>query len=424
MFDFAPYSFDVAWSNFLHTLCAGGCLCIASEPDMVNDLSSAITAFKATLINITPTVLRTISPIPPTIETVLLSGEMPYRQNVTEWAGRVRLLNTYGPTECTFKCAFSVINSSQEGRPDIGTGVGFSTWLVDPNNNDRLAAIGAVGELYLEGPLVGQGYLSDPEKTAMTFVNNPPWLLAGSSNRAGRRGRLYKTGDLVKYKPDGRLLFVGRKDNSQLKIRGQRVEIGDVEHHVRACLDDSLPIIVDIIQPLGSDGFSLAMFVSAKNMDIGRVKKLLDGLGDRLRDVLPAFMIPSIYLPIDDIPVASTGKVDRRSLRQMGSAMSWNKIISLQSTIFSVKEYCEPSTDKEKQLSTVWAEVLGLDFGLISTTDNFLRLGGDSVAAMRAVAKAREYGLPLTVADLFRSSTLRDLARMTESKHSARKLRR
>ncbi|KAL6790347.1 hypothetical protein GGI42DRAFT_365191 [Trichoderma sp. SZMC 28013] len=414
VFDFAPYSFDVAWSNFLHTLCAGGCLCIASEPDMVNDLSSAITAFKATLINITPTVLRTVSPIPSTIETVLLSGEMPYRQNVTEWAGRVRLLNTYGPTECTFKCAFSVISPSQEGRPDIGTGVGFSTWLVDPNNSDRLAAIGAVGELYLEGPLVGQGYLSDPEKTAMAFVNNPPWLLAGSSNRAGRRGRLYKTGDLVKYKPDGRLLFVGRKDNSQLKIRGQRVEIGDVEHHVRACLDDSLPIIVDIIQPLGSDSFSLTMFVSEKNMDTGRVKKLLDGLGDKLRDVLPAFMIPSIYLPIDDIPVASTGKVDRRSLRQMGSAMSWDKILALQSTILSNKEYCEPSTDKEKQLSTVWAEVLGLDSGLISTTDNFLRLGGDSVAAMRAVAKGREYGLLLTVADLFRSSTLRDLAEMTE----------
>ncbi|PNP47772.1 hypothetical protein THARTR1_10457 [Trichoderma harzianum] len=381
---------------------------------MVNDLSSAITAFKATLINITPTVLRTISPIPPTIETVLLSGEMPYRQNVTEWAGRVRLLNTYGPTECTFKCAFSDIHPSQEGRPDIGTGVGFSTWLVDPTNHDRLAAIGSVGELYLEGPLVGQGYLSDPEKTAMGFVNNPPWLLAGSSNRAGRQGRLYKTGDLVKYKPDGRLLFVGRKDNSQLKIRGQRVEIGDVEHHVRACLDDSLPIIVDIIQPLGSDISSLAMFVSVRDLDTERVKELLDGLGDRLRDVLPGFMIPSVYLPIDDIPVASTGKVDRQSLRRMGSAMSWNEIIALQFKILSSKEYCEPCTDKEKQLSTVWAEVLDLDSSLISTTDNFLRLGGDSVAAMRAVARAREYGLSLTVADLFRSSTLRDLALITD----------
>ena len=89
--DFAPYSFDVAWSNFLHTLCAGGCICIANETDMLNDLSAAITSFKATLINVTPTVLRTINPIPSTLETVLLSGEMPYRDNITRWADKVKL---------------------------------------------------------------------------------------------------------------------------------------------------------------------------------------------------------------------------------------------------------------------------------------------------------------------------------------------
>ncbi|KAM0262608.1 hypothetical protein ACHAQJ_001653 [Trichoderma viride] len=422
VFDFAPYSFDVAWSNFLHTICAGGCLCIASEQDMVNDLSSALTAFQANMMNITPTVLTTISQIPATIETVLLSGEMPYRQNVTKWAGRVRLLNTYGPTECTFKCAFSVLSPFQEGRPDIGTGVGFSTWIVDPNNNDQLASIGSVGELYLEGPLVGQGYLSDPEKTAAAFVNDPTWLLAGSNNRAGRRGRLYKTGDLVKYKPDGRLLFVGRKDASQLKVRGQRVEIGDVEHHVRACLNDSLPIIVDVIKPLGSNSHSLAMFVLVKNTDTEQVKQLLDSLAEKLRDVLPVFMIPSIYLPIDDIPVASTGKVDRRLLRDAKSDLSWKDILALQSTILSVKKYYKPSTDAEKQLSIIWAEVLDLDPSLISTTDNFLHLGGDSIAAMRVVAKARDNRLSLTVADLFRSLTLGNLAQMAQQQTMSHKI--
>ncbi|RFU81918.1 amp-dependent synthetase ligase [Trichoderma arundinaceum] len=413
VFDFAPYSFDVAWSNFLHTLCAGGCLCIASEQDMLNDLSSAIMAFQANLINVTPTVLRTINPIPPTIETVLLSGEMPYRQNVTQWAGRVRLLNTYGPTECTFKCAFSVLELSQEGRPDIGMGVGFSTWIVDPENSHQLASIGSVGELYLEGPLVGQGYLSDPEKTAISFVNDPTWLIAGSHSRSGRRGRLYKTGDLVKYKPDGRLLFVGRKDASQFKIRGQRVEIGDVEHHVRACLNDSLPVIVDVILPLGSDNSCLAVFVLAKNSDSERVKSLLNGLAGKLQEVLPSFMIPNIYLPIDDIPVAPTGKVDRRKLREMGSALSWKEIVALQSTILSVREYCEPSNEIERELLSIWSDVLELDLSFISTTDSFLRLGGDSVAAMRVVAGAREKRLSLTVADLFRAPTLRDLAHIT-----------
>ncbi|PTB66087.1 acetyl-CoA synthetase-like protein [Trichoderma citrinoviride] len=413
VYDFAPYSFDVAWSNFLHTLCAGGCLCVAAEQDMVNDLSSSIANFSATLINITPTILRTISTIPPTLETVLLSGEMPYRQNVTDWAGRVRLLNTYGPTECTFKCAFSVLSKDLKSRPDIGVGVGFSTWVVHPDDSNCLVSVGSVGELYLEGPMVGQGYLSDQAKTAAAFISDPTWLAAGSNKHPGRRGRLYKTGDLVKYRSDGKLLFVGRKDASQLKIRGQRVEIGDVEHHVRACLDDSPPIIVDVIQPRRSETSTLVLFVLTKDTDAGQVKQRLDVLADGLRDVLPAFMIPSVYLPIDDIPVASTGKVDRRALRQMGSSLSWNEIVAWQSRLLSTGDYSKPSTDREKQLSRIWADVLNLDAGLISTTDRFLRLGGDSVAAMRVVAKARESGFSLTVADIFTGSTLGDLAQMT-----------
>ncbi|KAK5993871.1 Nonribosomal peptide synthetase GRA1 [Cladobotryum mycophilum] len=414
VFDFAPYSFDVSWSNFLHTLCAGGCLCIASEQDMLNNLSSAIRSFKVTLINITPTVLRTVSPIPPTLEIVLLSGEMPYRENITKWAGNVRLVNTYGPTECTFKAAFSTIDASEEGRPSIGRGVGFSTWIVDANDGDKLVSIGSVGELYLEGPQVGQGYLADLEQTASAFIKDPSWLLARNDGHPGRHGRLYKTGDLVKYLPDGRLLFVGRKDASQLKIRGQRVEIGDVEHHVRACLNDALQIIADVIIPRGSDTSSLALFVVVKDQDNERVKGLVDGLVERLPDILPGFMIPTIYFPVDEIPIAATGKVDRRHLRERGSALAWSEIVERQSTIMSAREYYEPSNDVERQLCQIWAEVLSLDATTISTADNFLRLGGDSIAAMRVVAAAREMGLSLTVADLFKTPILVDLAQVAK----------
>ncbi|KAK7991221.1 Nonribosomal peptide synthetase 13 [Apiospora saccharicola] len=401
VFDFAPYSFDVAWSNFLHTLCAGGCLCVASEDDMLTDLSAAITAFGATLINITPTVLRTVYPIPPSLQSVLLSGEMPYRENVTRWAGKVRLLNTYGPTECTFK-----------GRVFL--------WIVDVHDDTKLAPLGSVGELYLEGPLVGQGYLSDPEKTTSAFIHDPPWLLAGSGKKQhpGRRGRLYKTGDLVKYRPDGNILFVGRKDASQLKIRGQRVEIGDVEHHVRAGLDDALPTIVDVITPQGTDVASLALFVVTKNQnkDTDQVKALMDGLAEKLRDVLPGFMIPIAYLPVDEIPVASTGKVDRRQLREFGSGMTWQQILNLQSTIMSVTEHHEPTNGLERRLRQIWADVLGLEASRISTHDSFLRLGGDSVAAMRVVAAGREQRLSLTVGDLFKTQTLVELAQVAKVK--------
>ena len=272
-----------------------------------------------------------------------------------------------------------------------------------------------MGELYLEGPLVGQGYLSDPEKTASAFVHDPPWLLAGSGHKhPGRRGRLYKTGDLAKYQPDGNILFVGRKDASQLKIRGQRVEIGDVEHHVRAGLDDALPVIVDVITPQATDVASLALFVVTKNqnVDINQIRALMDGLAEKLRNVLPAFMIPSAYLPVDEIPVASTGKVDRRRLREFGSGMTWQQIVALQSTIMSVREHHEPANDKERQLRQIWADVLGLEVSRISTHDSFLRLGGDSIAAMRVVAMARKQHLSLTVGDLFKTPTLVELAQI------------
>ncbi|OJJ36076.1 hypothetical protein ASPWEDRAFT_60166 [Aspergillus wentii DTO 134E9] len=410
VFDFAPYSFDVAWSNFLHTLCAGGCICIANEQDMLNDLSAAITAFKASVINVTPTVLRTINPIPPTLETVLLSGEMPYRDNITRWADKVQLLNTYGPTECTFKCAFSRLTSHLEGRPDIGRGVGHCTWVVDVNDSSRLAAPGETGELFLEGPLVGQGYLSDHKKTADAFIHDPPWLLEGSSEIPGRRGRLYRTGDLVTYKPDGRLLFMGRKDTAQLKIRGQRVEIGDVEHHVRGCLDEDLSVIADVVMPRGSDTLSLALFVQARPDERERVKGQIDTLEGRLRGILPSFMIPTVYLPVDVIPVASTGKADRRRLLDMGNNLDWNEIVELQSTIVSPVEYREPTTDAERQLRHIWARVLEREVDGISTGDSFLRLGGDSITAMYLVAEARREGLSLMVADVFTFPILRELA--------------
>ena len=377
---------------------------------MLNDLSAAITSFKATLINVTPTVLRTINPIPSTLETVLLSGEMPYRDNITRWADKVKLLNTYGPAECTFKCAFSLLSPHLEGRPDIGRGIGHCTWVVDVNDSSKLATPGETGELFLEGPLVGQGYLSDPQRSAEAFINDPPWLLAGTDNVPGRRGRVYRTGDLVKYKPDGRLMFMGRKDTAQLKIRGQRVEIGDVEHHVRACLDEDLSVIADVVMPHGSDMLSLALFVQTPQDDREQVKSQMDSLEGRLRELLPSFMIPTVYLPVDAIPVASTGKADRRRLREMGNSLDWNQIVELQSTIVSPVEHHEPATDTERQLRHICAQVLGLEANRISTGDSFLRLGGDSIAAMYLIAQARKEGLSLTVGDVFNFPIISELA--------------
>ena len=414
VFDFAPYSFDVAWSNFLHSLGSGACICIGQQEDMLNDLSSAINAFKATLINVTPTILRTIYPIPESLDTVLLSGEMPLRENVAQWSGHVKLLNTYGPTECTFKCAFSVLESCHQNRPDIGVGVGFCTWLVDPNDSTKLADVGSIGELYLEGPLVGQGYLSDPALTAFAFVQDPPWLITSHSKFTGRTGRLYKTGDLVRYKQGGTMLFVGRKDATQLKIRGQRVELGDVEHHVRACMACDVPFIADVVKPAGSKGSSLILFVQTHDYNMEMIKSSLHGLAERLSRVLPSFMIPTLFVPIEKIPLAPTGKTDRQRLRDWGNSLSWARVLELQSMIISTPEYCEPTNEMEYRLRQLWATTLNLDVMSLSITDNFFQKGGDSVAAIFVVASARKENLVLTVADIFRMPKLSDLARVAK----------
>ncbi|KAH8690320.1 putative nonribosomal peptide synthase [Talaromyces proteolyticus] len=413
VFDFAPYSFDVAWSNVLHTLCAGGCLCIASEEDMMRDLSASLIEYKATLINLTPTVLRTIKGIVPSLETILLSGEMPYYDNLKQWADNVKLVNTYGPTECTFKCAFSTLSTSTDEVPSIGKGVGFCTWVVNPDDCNTLVAAGSTGELYLEGPMVGQGYLYDREKTESAFINNPPWLVGGKDGLSGRSGRLYKTGDLVKYRSDGSLVFVGRKETSQWKIRGQRVEIGDVEHHVRACLDGRLSVIVEAVVYRNRSSPSLAMFIQTGGEDMTEVKYLLDGLMQRAAKRLPAFMLPSIYIPIEKIPIGPTGKINRQHLRAMVASQTFNDILQLQSKTISASEYCPPSNEIESRLTELCATVMGLESGRISMTDNFFRLGGDSIIAMQLVASARRRGLLLTVADIFKSPVLRDLSKVS-----------
>ncbi|KAF2636555.1 acetyl-CoA synthetase-like protein [Massarina eburnea CBS 473.64] len=409
VYDFAPYSFDVAWSNFLHTLCAGGCLCIPREDDMVSDLYTSISTFEATLINITPTILRTIEKIPQTLQTVLLSGEMPYQENITKWARHVRLLNTYGPSECTFKCAFALLDPSSTERPDIGKGVGFATWIVDPQDSNNLVAPGEVGELCLEGPLVGEGYLNDSEKSAMAFIQDPEWLTTGSNSRPGRTGRVYKTGDLAKFKDDGRIMFIGRKD-SQVKIRGQRVELGDVEHHVRACLARDNTIIAEAIQARDSQTVSLAVFIQTPKADRRDLKLALAPLTEKLSSVLPGFMIPSIYIPITEVPLASTGKVDRRSLRKMGSEHSWKELAQLQSTILPVSEHREPSTPAERALREAWADVLRIDPTHIGVTNNFFEKGGDSVSAMIVVGRLRAKGWSLTVGGILSAPKLVDMA--------------
>lgn len=279
--------------------------------------------------------------------------------------------------------------------------------------------LGAIGELWLEGPIIGGGYFKSPEKKADAFLSDPQWLLQGSYDVPGRHGRLYKTGDLVRYNMNGSLSYVGRKD-TQVKIRGQRVELGDIEHHVRQLLPAEVTeVIAEITIPDTSQDPTLMVFLAVlQNSDDdlkARVATLTAGLDKLLTQKLPKYMIPTAYIPISRIPRTATGKTDRKALREKGARLLTLEAPSNTDRVpFSDK--VQPKTAVERQMQLLWSFALRTVSGHISRFDSFLRLGGDSIAAIRLVAAARQQGLSLSVADIFEFPILHELAELIKQR--------
>ncbi|KAJ5082016.1 hypothetical protein N7532_011059 [Penicillium argentinense] len=348
VYDFASYSFDGAWSNFMRTISSGGCLCIPTEDERNSNLEASLNAMKVTYTAMTPSASRILDPCNvPSLQTLVLGGEPLNTEDMKRWAPKVNLKNVYGPSECTTSATRRDIQEPCTQAGNIGHALGAVTWVVEARGGDFLAPIGAIGELWIEGPLVGDGYLNDPAKTAASFMTSPHWLTSGTPGKAGRQGRLYKTGDLVRYSSDGSLIFVGRKD-SQVKVRGQRVELEEVENHIQTCLRDEFgaPVASEVIHPKGSPRPILAAFIAigeTVNDDTAIVREKLhsfiDGLDNRLAARVPGYMIPSVYLPIDHIPRTTTQKIDRRRIREIGSSIPPEQLREMQN---GCKEHSPP----------------------------------------------------------------------------------
>ncbi|KAI0839487.1 nonribosomal peptide synthase [Hypoxylon sp. FL0890] len=401
--DMASYAFDAAWYNALHTFYAGGCLCIPSENERRNDLTGCLRRLKPNFINLTPKLCEFLDATAlQSLDMIELAGEQADARQVIRMRDATRVRFAYGPAECS---VLSTVSKEDASCSNIGYGLGVRTWVVNADEPSMLVPVGSVGELWIEGPLVGQGYLHDETRTAAVFVKDPPWLLEGAPGIPGRCGRLYRTGDLVRYNDDdGSLLFVGRKD-AQVKIRGQRVELGEVEQHIIRNLPDTIDtqVIADVIKPNGSDSPILVVFFKKTE----GIETALSSLEEKLSVSLPTYMIPSAYVAVDEIPMSQTGKTDRKKLRELGATFTLEHLAKVN---LARGEWQRPQTATEKQLQRLWAAVLGINADIIGAANSFLRVGGDSIKAMRLVAAAREEGLSLTVADVLRRPRLCDLA--------------
>ncbi|KFY76366.1 hypothetical protein V499_03977 [Pseudogymnoascus sp. VKM F-103] len=226
---FAAYTFDLSLAEIFSTLVHGGCVCVPSEKDKMDNLGKVIRTMKINVAHLTSSVANLVRPKDvPGLKFLAVGGEATTQGVVKRWADSVYLVSVYGPSECTvFSSCLGGLQPDTSGA-NIGRGIGSVLWVVDPGNHERLMPIGCVGELLIEGPILAHGYLNDQEKTTAVFIENPEWA---EHFGLGRRRRFYKTGDLVRYNPDGTLNFMGRKD-TQVKLRGQRLELGEIEHHL------------------------------------------------------------------------------------------------------------------------------------------------------------------------------------------------
>ncbi|KAL4798424.1 hypothetical protein BDV19DRAFT_386311 [Aspergillus venezuelensis] len=416
-FQFASYAFDVSVQENILTLCAGGCVCIPSEEERQNDLVGAIQRMQVNFANFTPSVMRILPGeiLGQQIRTVILGGEAPSATDGLGWPSSTRIFNTYGPSECTIWCVAGELDT-QDPRV-LGLPLGCSGWVVDRRDNARLMPAGAVGELLIEGPSISRtGYLNNEAKTAESFVPYPQWLADLRRSQGHGQERLYRSGDLVQYTTDGRLRYIGRKD-LQVKIRGQRLELGEVEHHLLRAFPDAVAVLADVVK---SDTDSLVAFL-VLNADAAAVetgdlfdipstefKDMIALAERRLRSAVPAFMVPSAWLPLRRIPQTTSNKIDRKQLVAAAGALS-KESMAAYTTSYSVVRR-GPNSAIEAQLQKLIAQVLNRGLDSIGLDDDFFHIGGDSVAAMQLVSLARHEDSNLSVADVFHKPRLSELA--------------
>ncbi|MBY8849749.1 amino acid adenylation domain-containing protein [Saccharothrix sp. MB29] len=371
LLQFVSPAFDVAVWELSAALFSGAALVLA-PPDRLlpgPDLAALIAEQRVNHVTLPVAALSALpeDALPPGT-TVVTGGESSPAGLVETWAPGRRMLNGYGPTETTVVATLAELVPG--GTPPIGTPVANTAVRVLDAALGPVA-FGVPGELYVAGSGLARGYLRRAAQTAERFVADP----------SGPPGaRMYRTGDLVRWLPDGQLEFVGRADG-QVKIRGHRVEPGEVEAVLRGCPGVAQAAVVAL------DGRLVGYVVPDRDPDLAAVRA-------ELGRVLPDYLVPSALVPLAELPLTPSGKVDRRALPRPERPVSADPVA--------------PRDDRERVLADVFADVLGLP--AVGVRDGFFDLGGDSITSIRLVARAREAGLLVTPRDVFRHRTVEALA--------------
>jgi amino acid adenylation domain-containing protein len=384
------YAFDLTQRNLFGPLVAGGRLHLAAEPFDPRGILAQIGECRVTMANLTSTAFHALIDAGAGDEVagmrlVVLGGEATRPQKLMELGSpRPAFVNAYGPTECSGVVTYHRL------ADDLSSYAGRSVPLGEPIANSRIyildgagepAPAGVVGELYVGGVQVSRGYLGRPELTAERFVADPFGGEPGA--------RLYRTGDLGRWRADGTIEFAGRND-FQVKVRGFRVELGEVEARLR-----EHPAVRDavVVAREASPGDQRLVAYWVGDEAAAGAEALRRHAGERL----PEYMVPAAYIHLEKFPATPSGKLDRRALP------------SPEGDAFARRDYAAPEGEMEEALAEIWSEVLGVE--RVGRWDHFFELGGHSLLIVRVVSRIRQVlGVEVELGTVFERPVLNELA--------------
>ncbi|HEU5269930.1 MAG TPA: amino acid adenylation domain-containing protein, partial [Jatrophihabitans sp.] len=390
---FASLNFDASVLEIFGALLAGAGLVFNDRDELLapERFADLMRDTDVSFVCLTPTVAALLAAEPlPRLRTLVFGGEALPVELVRAWLRPgLRIINVYGPTETTMVATYAELTSAEDTVPIGRPMPNCQVYVLDPALNPVPA--GVVGELYIGGAGVGRGYVNRPELTGRRFIPDP------FSGRAG--ARLYKTGDLVRRRSDGQLVFVGRID-FQVKIRGLRIELGEIETALLAHPDVSQAAAVVLSDPTGQP--RLVGFVRAADPAGTLVADLLE----HLRDWLPSYMVPGQIKVLAEFPLNNSGKIDRLALPALADGTS-------------AKTYTAPRTELERTLADSYAELLGAE--QVGIDDGFFELGGSSLQAMQLVGRLGTVSnVTVGVTDVLLAPTPRKLAARIEESRGVR----
>ena len=390
---FASINFDAAAEEIYPCLSCGGTLVLRTE-SMMESVAAFIQESERQEVTIwdLPTtywhllvteIIRENLTLPSSLKLIILGGERVLPEKVKAWqeysGNYPQLINSYGPTEATVvSTLYHLPETAIEGAEiPIGKAIAnVQVYVLDQYLQP--VPVGVPGELHIGGLGVARGYLNRPELTEAKFINSP--------FKSGEK--IYKTGDLVRYKNDGNLEFLGRIDN-QVKIRGFRIELTEIETVLNQ--HAAITQAVTIAREDSPGNKRLIAYLVGKQSSA-----TMESIRHYLKQKLPPYMVPTGFIFLEKIPMTSNGKVDHRALPIP------------ETTHHLDNDFVAPQNDTEKCLAKIWAEVLRVE--QVSINDNFFELGGDSIISIQMISRANQMGLQLSPKQLFQYQTIAELA--------------